>query len=267
MSGIIRVILIVGIVLVLIGILIPAIRRGRDVAARVECTNNLHQIVLASHNYETQNDHFPPATMENPDLPPEKRLSWFVHLLPYIESSPLYSMLDKKAAWDAAQNHDVVTKSYKPYLCPPIYEMNRPDLAVTCFVGMTGVGTDAAELPKDSPRAGVFGYDRITKFVDIKDGMSNTIMVMETDKELGPWAAGGAATTRCLDPDLQPYVGANRLFGRKHVKSFLIGTPPTTANAAFADGSVRNLRDDISAQVLEGLVTIAGGEDVDYKDY
>jgi prepilin-type processing-associated H-X9-DG protein len=119
------------------------------------------------------------------------------------------------------------------------------------YVGIAGLGTDAPSLPIGHRRAGIFGYDRQTRMVDISDGASTTMMLAETRVTNGPWTAGGPATVRGLDPRRQPYLGRGQQFGGSH---------PGGAMVAFADGSVRFLHETIDARVFEALSTIAGGE-------
>ena len=78
---------------------------------------------------------------------------------------------------------------------------------VTHYVGIAGVGEEAAQLPTDHPRAGIFGYDRKVSHENIKDGLSLTMTVVETATANGPWTAGGRATVRGLDPNDPPYLG------------------------------------------------------------
>jgi hypothetical protein len=118
-------------------------------------------------------------------------------------------------------------------------------------VGATGLGVDAATLPKSDQRAGVFGYDRRTAQGDITDGAGATIMAIETDVETGPWVAGGPATARGLDPGTQPYVGSERPFGGLHRGGVM---------AVMADGSVHFVRKSVSPDFFEALFTIAGGD-------
>ena len=135
--------------------------------------------------------------------------------------------------------------------------------ALTHYVGLVGVGTDAAELPLKHPRAGFFGYTRCLAPGDVTDGLSNTIIAIETAFENGPWAAGGFATVRGVDPDEAPHVGPGRPFGTTHnVQRPFLRTPPTMANAAMGDGATRRISDGISAATLQALATIAGRDQV-----
>jgi hypothetical protein len=122
---------------------------------------------------------------------------------------------------------------------------------------MGGVGVDAATWPLVHPDVGVFGYDRVLQPHDIKDGQGSTLAFIETARESGPWTAGGSATVRGLDADVQPYLGRDGQFTAFH----------RGVNAAFLDGTVRNLSTQINPRVLKSLATIAGGEEISSSDY
>jgi prepilin-type processing-associated H-X9-DG protein len=196
----------------------------------------------------------------------EKCLSWHVTLLPYVEQDKLYEMIDQQQPWDTPRNREAVNRTVKIYLCPQGDDRNSENCPVSHYVGMAGVGADAATLPTDSARAGVFGYERTVKISNIKDGTSTTILAIESFVENGPWAAGGFATVRGIDPSQQPYIGIDRPFGRMHADRSWFGTMPSSANTAFVDGSVRSLEHNINASVFEALATIAGGEEI-HEEY
>jgi len=106
----------------------------------------------------------------------------------------------------------------------------------------------------------VFGYDRIVRLRDITDGPSNTILLLETVTDIGPWAAGGQATVRGLDPDRRPYLAPDGQFGLKHRTDTFFRSNPVGSNIAFADGSVRWVLSSVSSETLEALATIAAGD-------
>jgi prepilin-type processing-associated H-X9-DG protein len=227
------------------------------------CSNNLHTIGIGCYNYADTYGNLPQGTSPLGNDPPEKRLSWQVALLPFIEQDAAYTAIDLEQPWDAPRNQEAVVHHIKTYLCPAgpyVSEPGHP--AITHYIGMAGVGPDAVTLPKDSARAGVFGYDRTVALKDITDGTMNTILALESFGDNGGWAEGGPATVRGVDLDNQPYVGISRPFGGLHAQRSWFGTMPTSANAAFADGSVRQLHHTISAQTFEALATIAGGEQI-----
>ena len=123
---------------------------------------------------------------------------------------------------------------------------------VTHYVGVAGVGEDAAQLPADDPRAGMFGYGRQTRQQDLVRGGANTIAVLGVQDQCGPWAQGGQATVRPLTQ--QPYVNGPDGFGSGQ---------PDGMVAGMADGSVRFLSKNIDPHVMEQLASVRGGQEVD----
>jgi prepilin-type processing-associated H-X9-DG protein len=228
---------------------------GRD---RAECANNLRQIGLAVNVYYDQNKQlFPPATVVATDLPPEKRMSWFVSVLPFVERKqsarawlPLVGQVfDPAVAWDRPPNESAAHLRLAAFLCPAALHRNPPAPdGVTTYVGLAGVDPDAALLPKTSPRAGFFGYDRVISRDDVRAGASYTTMAAETDRALGPWVAGGPPTDRGLDPEETAYVGTGRPFGGLHSGG---------ANVLWVDASVRFAPDSIPPERFRLLATLA----------
>ncbi|HJZ93245.1 MAG TPA: DUF1559 domain-containing protein, partial [Gemmataceae bacterium] len=196
---------------------------------------------------------FPAATLRNPDLPPERRLSWLFELGPFLQSI-MDSNWNKHQhePWDSEGNLEYKRYFIRLHECPRASEAELPfDAAPTSYVAATGLGTDAALLPKSESRAGVFGYDRQTSMREISDGLSDTIMVIETDFQVGPWLAGGPPTARGLDSEALSYLGRGRPFGGLHRGGTM---------AVFADGTVHFIRDTIDREALEALFTIARGD-------
>src|SRR5262249_18149672 len=97
---------------------------------------------------------------------------------------------------------------------------------------------------------GIFGHDRTVGPRDVIDGTADTMLLVETSHDLGPWIAGGPPTVRGLDPAAIPLVGARGQFGGIH----------STIPMAMADASVRQIDPGTNAAVLTALVTIAGGD-------
>src|SRR5437870_3825015 len=206
--------LILAVVIILVGgLLIMAVTKIREAAARTSCKNNLHLIATSVHEYESMNGSVTRAARPNLNLPFERRLSWLVEIVPYVQADPLYSRLALEKAWDEEDNRFAGLTMWKVFECPG-YPDRPPDstFAPTHYIGVAGTGLDAAELEKDDPRAGFFGYERRLAPGDISSA-STLLMAMETSRASGSWTAAGPPTVRGLDLDGVPYLGINGQFG------------------------------------------------------
>ncbi len=192
----------------------------------------------------------------------EERVSWIFLVSPLCESmmDPNWK-IDTKKPWDAPENGYVRETPFYYALCP----LAENQTNVTYYVGIAGVGKDAAALPGGDPRTGFFGYDRLITAKDIKDGTSNSIGIAETHREVGPWIAGGYTTVRGLDPDQPPYIGEGGQFHSPHRISKFWGSE-MHITAAFIDGSVRSFSESLNPKIWEALATIAGEEKVEIPD-
>jgi prepilin-type processing-associated H-X9-DG protein len=242
MRQIIQAVVVVSILATNAGLAVAGIILVRDTARRMECENNLKQIGIAVANYQDsnggrypaagitdaesppENSSFSVSMMLNGQMPPEKRFSWLVDVLPYVEQENLTSQLDKKQSWDAEVNRFAALLTYKTFNCPGYSE--GPPVSTLCpshYVGIAGAGADAAWLPPGDPHAGFFGYERTLSQKDIVRGNSETMVAVETSAAQGAWTAAGPPTVRGFDP-----AGAH--FGGNHRGG---------CQAVFADGSVR----------------------------
>jgi type II secretory pathway pseudopilin PulG len=238
---------------VLTALLLPAVQQAREAARRSQSRNNLKQIGLALHNYHDTQGHFPEGTVPNDDLEPDERLSWLVSILPFIDQAPLHNVIDQESGWKAEGHARAINTAIPQYWHPSETVTHDADgRPVTHYAGVAGVGERGPFLPVNDPKAGMFGYNRVTRFRDVLDGLSNTLMVGEVREDLGPWAAGGPGTIRPLTD--KPYINGPNGFGSRSVggAQFLLG-----------DGSVRFISENTDPSVMEALTTIRGGERID----
>jgi prepilin-type processing-associated H-X9-DG protein len=257
---------VVSLLLVLVGgLLVSAASRSRNAALRLQCRNDLKLVAVGLSLYHDTFGSFPPGTVPNDDLPPARRLSRLVNVLPFCEQIGLG--VDLAKAWDDEENLRPKTGSWldggwkegelgmvRIFLCPANPTTESPGCpSMTHYVGVAGVGPYATTLTPGDPGTDVFGYDRKTRLEDIKDGTGTTMLVIETTRDNGPWTAGGFPTVRGLDPAGGPYLGKGGQFGSNHKR----GT-----NVGFADGSVRTLNEKVGSEVFEAMATIAGGDGV-----
>ena len=192
-----------------------------------------------------------PAGVLNPGLlPPETRLSWVTAMLPYLGHAAWAEQLNASYSWDSPKNSPVTTKRLAEVLNPAVRPRQTDSgYPVSHYAGVAGIGADAAMLPRDDPRAGVFGFQSSRRLGEIPDGASNTIAISGVAAELGSWAAGGTATVRAFTQ--KPYINGPDGFGSGQPGGMYVG---------MADGSARFLSKDIDPVVVEQLATAAGGE-------
>lgn len=237
-------------------LVLPIIQRARQFHLEHQGMCKYMQIGLAMGNLHDEHGHFPQGTVPNPNLPAERRLSWFVQLLPYIAQESLYSRINISGAWDVPENEPAVRTAIATFLCDANPNQPTPGQpAPTHYVGLAGIGADAAEFPLENRCAGMFGNDRVICIRDVRDGTSNTIWGIGTASQNGPWSAGGFPTVRPVIPSMRPYLGRNRPFGGVHHDYVRVGR---------VDGSARTIDECIDPRVFESMVTIGGGEELDY---
>ncbi|MCA9057236.1 MAG: DUF1559 domain-containing protein, partial [Planctomycetaceae bacterium] len=233
---------------VLVALLLPAVQQAREAARRTQSRNNLKQLGLAMHNYHDVYRTFPRGTVENDDLEVDERLSFVYSLLPFVEQAAMYDQIDAESGWQSDANAPYRDMTI-PVFQNPSQRRGGASPSSMDYVGIAGIGPDAAELENHDPKAGIFGYDRSTGIRDITDGTSNTLMIGDSSRPNLSWMAGGRETIRGFSQS--PYLNGPDEIGSPHagIVQFL-----------FADGSVRAISVNIDEQVLEGLATKAGGE-------
>jgi type II secretory pathway pseudopilin PulG len=189
--------IVLGIVATSAGFLGPAVQLLRERRDRAECVNNLRQIGLALHHYHDESQCYPPATVPNPTLPPERRLSWVVPLLPVIECGSPYHLMEKDKAWDDEANADPVRVRFRIFLRP--MNPNQGDPSAPALTHYAGIGT--IRLPatsgEEETRAGLFGLDPSKHRLIAEGANDDTVVVIETTIRNGPGRGRRAALRRC----------------------------------------------------------------------
>jgi hypothetical protein len=206
-----------------------------------------------------------PASAKRSNREPGNRISWMAGLLPYLGRDALYNQIQFDMSWKHEKNW-LAARTLVPEFLDPSYPltsryMGYPgmplDCAATHYVGISGVGVDAADAMAGDPamlgKLGVFGYDRMTPFTTIVKGrgLSNTVLMIRVphDGPAGttPWMAGGGSTVRSV-PDknsLEPFLSTDDKGER--------GT-----YVLMCDGSVRYIKKGMSDAVFKAICTVDG---------
>jgi hypothetical protein len=230
--GLLALVFVGGGILVLVALLLPAVQQVRTVARRSQSQDNLHNIVIAMHNYEGAYRVLPPGGVFDPDG--RAHHGWGTALLPFLEQKPLYD------AMDVANSH-WEDPTVAPYLSTTIPAFLNPEIAE--HYDPLGRG-----LSHYSANQHVFYENSAIRFADITDGVSNTLGFGEIAGGYPPWAS--PSNYRDSAKGLGP--GADQ-FGRPD---------RTGAQFGMLDARVTFLDPSISLDVLEKLGTPADGHAV-----
>ena len=212
--------------------LLDGIQKVREAAARMQSVNNLKQIVLAMHGYHDAYGHFPAQAVYDKDGKP--LLSWRVTILPFVEQEALYKEFHLDEPWDSEHNKKLLDKMPKVFASPGQSEESLKKHE-TPYQGFAGKGA-------------FFDGKQGVKVSDVTDGLSNTIMLVETAKTV-PWSKPDDIPFD--EGKLLPKVGG--LFDR-------------IFSAAMCDGSVRSLPMTLKEETLRALITRDGGEVINESD-
>jgi len=203
--------------------LLDAVKAARSAARRAQSSNNLKQLALAFHNYHDVHKRFPPAVVIGPDG--KTPHSWRVEVLPFLEQKALYDQYRMLEPWDSPHNKKLLEKM------PALFRNPNADPISTnsSYFALTSNGT-------------VFSIEEGTRMRDIRDGTSNTILLVEAKREI-PW-------TKPEDIPYDPNKKIPQLGGFEE-NIFL---------TAFCDGSVRTIVQSVNEKTLRALITIADGQ-------
>ncbi|MCE9561182.1 MAG: DUF1559 domain-containing protein [Planctomycetes bacterium] len=280
----IELLVVIAIIAILIGLLLPAVQKVREAAARLKCTNNLKQMGIALHAYHDANRSLPVGYYPN-GTGTFTYTGWQLQLLPYIEQGALWS---QSVTYLQANTGNTDTNAFPAcgaqlpmFICPsntrpPVFTYGGVNYELSSYLGCAGT-TSRVSGTGD----GVLFASSAVRLTDITDGTSNTIAIGERpatgDLQYGwgfaPYGSGtgdgdtllgtrdtGVASTMgdlATNVGLQPAKSPNNTadIDGAHFWSFHTGG----ANFLYSDGSVRFLQYSADS-VLPQLGTRAGGE-------
>ena len=244
--------------------------------------NGIHDLAMGLKNYASRAQALPRGTVGTKtnravfDLTPDLRASWLAELTPNLfttVNTPFPYSLD--LPWSSEKNlgtAGLVIPSFVDTTRPgssSLLQLSRINslVAATSFVGVGGIGSKAATLqgrtPEEVRRLGAFGYDRITRLIDITDEKASTILVLEVPpSRQAPWIAGGGATIRTVSEQGNPLTP----FLLEKVQDPITKKETNGTFAIMGDFKVRFIRGDINPETFRAMCTIAGGEKITNLD-
>jgi len=301
----IELLVVIAIIGVLVGLLLPAVQSAREQARRSTCVNNLKQIGLALANYALSHEGLPSGYVATWDNYLQKEIGpgwgWASMILPEMEQGPLFNAINFQTQIQSPGNSTVLVNRLAVQLCPTdtasptwqavngvrwfysgvLYSNEYPICAVpgSNYVGVFGVGEPGVDGD------GVFFRNSFVRYVDITDGLSNTVSVGERSVNMragrgdATWVGSvpGAQLWSCVpdpyDPDGgvcrhedgsgmilghtgeghgpgDPYGDVNQ-FSSRHDRG---------AHFLYCDGHVRFLKTSINYPTYKALSTRAMGE-------
>ena len=180
----IELLVVIAIIAILIGLLVPAVQKVREAAARTQCSNNLKQIALGCHNFHDTYRKLPPGWVTARGNTPVPGWAWGAVILPYIEQAPLYKALGVvlNPPTKAPLASNPLTQTPVPiYLCPSDNSSNNINVWYDGYSASNYVCNRALFGPADGTVGGPNGTPINKALINITDGTSNTIMIGERD--------------------------------------------------------------------------------------
>ncbi len=275
----IELLVVIAIIAILIALLVPAVQKVREAAARTHCSNNLKQIGLAIHNFHDTYKYLPASRIL------DHYATWAVQILPFVEQDPLYKQWNMAAQY-YSQNQTARETAVNLFFCParrspeqPSTKGDSPDNGFPTNAHVPGALGDYACAVGDGNPAFPWNYTQAngaiiygngttsgglvvkwsgnTRFGSITDGLSNTFFIGEKHVRIGDFGNAGAGDGSLYNGD---HPGN---FSRIAGPGFALAASPTTSfNTQFGsyhtgicqfllgDGSVRSVNNSTNTTIL-----------------
>ncbi|WP_169976788.1 DUF1559 domain-containing protein [Tautonia rosea] len=222
----IELLVVIAIIGVLIALLLPAVQSAREAARRAQCVNNLKQIGLALHNYESTHQVFP-AAMHGGFAQLYGNFTGYHSVLPYMEQSALSSAFNFEQAfasptlgtyfgWSLPAQTTGITTQVSTFLCPSNRNMSEVGstfnfagvswaldrVAVTDYIFSAGADNYVSPPYVNRSLRGIAGIDTFTRLAEVRDGTSQTFLMGESagGNAANPFVAVGSAENRVCVP-------------------------------------------------------------------
>jgi len=173
----IELLVVIAIIAILIGLLLPAVQKVREAAARIQCTNNLKQMMLATHSYNDANLRLPRISGYDAGTSGVQWDTWYGQILPFIEQANVYN---RAANTGAVWNNGNATTVIKTFLCPSDPTMNN-GLTTNGWAGSSYAPNKVlfGSVIFQDPSSGAWVQSGKYTIGNIPDGTSNTVGIVE----------------------------------------------------------------------------------------
>jgi prepilin-type processing-associated H-X9-DG protein len=216
----IELLVVIAIISVLIALLLPAVQAAREAARRIQCTNNLKQMGLAMHNYESIAGAFAISGVLTPGAPnPWVGWSGQARILPLLEQGPMFSSINFTLPYTMPDNYTVASQAISSFLCPSELD-SQPTLPSPFFntpKGITSYGLNMGDwfvyMTGGPLTRGVFAPNISRRFANFTDGTSNTVLASENKVRQPCYICFGGLSlinnpANVPDPNANPYIVA-----------------------------------------------------------
>jgi prepilin-type N-terminal cleavage/methylation domain-containing protein/prepilin-type processing-associated H-X9-DG protein len=283
----IELLVVIAIIAILIALLVPAVQKVRESAARTQCTNNMKQIGLALHGFHDRKKRLPTSEHHNNGTNPV-RWNWMPKMLADVEQTAVFNQLDFTIHSWQGNNYALLRERFKMFLCPadhladvqreeenfagPTWILSQTDYASVAgdYQNASGVGLkpDYGNQSYTNPvsRGMMARWGWSARFADVTDGLSNTFMV------------GECIGAMCITQNFASQSWGTTAHPINFMNDSLMQNLPTQANPRWdesigfrsfhpggcnfllGDGSVRFVRDTVDGATYRAFASRAGDE-------
>jgi prepilin-type N-terminal cleavage/methylation domain-containing protein/prepilin-type processing-associated H-X9-DG protein len=264
----IELLVVIAIIAILIGLLLPAVQKVREAAARMSCSNNLKQMGLAVHNFEGAYKYLPAAVTQPANG--NQQIGFFVMILPFVEQSALFAQYDPTVKWNNQINQGVINAQIKIYSCPsanpliwtfglaaptPANPNANASMVVGDYFPMMDTNYPSPQWAEGMLTIWNNAHTVATGFKptmnDVTDGLSNSVMVGEQASKSQLWQM----RTMTAEPSTgnAQHAGWGSLSGAQPIKVF------NSSGAGLAAGLENTATCTVNCSNLAGVYSFHSG--------